>query len=199
MAKEFLKILQKILKKLKPKTQSILSKNIQNYWVYKLTIEQVSLIFESSNYSFFGLFNRSKKLAKFIEEYNRLFNLNSGDKELNTDIFILKLGVKRMKLRAMYNALLFGPGANAKKEFAEMFGHEFTGLKDFKLIVDEGNRLQDKIKMLQPGTKQNDKSITFNQLVIMVETSRGLPIDRNIKLYEFKKMYDIELTKWRKT
>ncbi len=105
-----------------------------------------------------------------------------------------------MKLRAMYNALVYTENCeNSKKEFAEMFGHEFAGLNDIKLIVDESNRIADKIKMLQPQPKQNDKSITFNQLVIIVETSRGLPIDRNIKLYEFKKMYDIELEKWRRT
>jgi len=36
-------------------------------------------------------------------------------------------------------------------------------------------------------------------LVIMVESSRGIPINRNTKLFEFKKMYDIELEKWHKT
>jgi hypothetical protein len=176
-------------------------KPIKKHWVYKLNVGQVSLLFESEDISCFGFFNRKKKLAQFTKEYNQLFNLQTGNKEINAELFVFKMALKRLKLRAMYSALLNSVDCeNSKREFAEMFGHEFAGVSDIQLIVDESNRLADKIKALRPQhTQSKEKSITFSQLVIIVETSRGLPIDRRTKLYEFKKMYEIELQKWHKT
>ena len=60
-----MKTLQKIKKKLEIKTQEILSESTQKRWVYKLSIEQVSLIFEANDLSCFGY---NKKNLEAIKE-----------------------------------------------------------------------------------------------------------------------------------
>jgi len=176
-----------------------LQKPIQKHWVYRLTIEDVSIIFESNDLSAFGLFFRVKKFNQFLKEYDSLFNKGGNDKQFNANLFLMKMYVKQMKLRAMYDALINSEGVNSRLEFAAMFGKEFEGVKDIQRIVNEVDRLSDKIKIMSNNTPEKKESITFNQLVIMVESSRNIPINRNTKLFEFKKMYDIELEKWHKT
>jgi len=99
----------------------------------------------------------------------------------------------------MYDALINSDGVNSRAEFKAMFGKEYEGIEDIKRIVNENERLRDKIKIMSQNATEKKESITFNQLVIMVESSRNIPINRNTKLFEFKKMYDIELQKWHKT
>jgi len=174
-------------------------KPIQKHWVYKLTIENVSIIFESNDLSCFGYFFRRLKFNKFLKEYDSLFNKGGNDKQFNANLFLMKMYVKQLKLRAMYDALINSDGVNSRVEFMSMFGKEFEGVEDIKRIVNEVDRLSDKIKIMSQNTPEKKESITFNQLVIMVESSRGLPINRETKLFEFKKMYDIELEKWHRT
>ncbi len=177
-------------------------KHTINYWVYKLTIEQVALIFENKDYSCFGLFFRQRKLSRFLDEYNRLFNKGAGNKELSLQFTVFKMYTKQMKLRAMYDSLIYSETAeNAKKEYKLLFGKDYEGVDDLNKLVSEANRLTEKIKLLErPQKETEDKnSIGFAQLVVIVESSRGIPIDRKIKLFEFKKMYEIELEKWHKT
>jgi len=156
------------------------------------------LIFESNDLSPFGLFFRVRKFNQFAKEYDSLFNKGSGDKEFNANLFLMKLYVKQLKLRAMYDALLNSEAVNSRAEFKLMFGKDFEGIEDIKRIVNENERLSDKIKIMSNVSPDKKESITFNQLVIMVESSRNIPINRNTKLFEFKKMYDIELEKWHK-
>ena len=180
-----------------------MSKPTTNYWVYKLTIEQVALIFENHDYSCFGLFFRKRKLSRFIDEYNRLFNKESGSKELSLQYTIFKMYTKQMKLRAMYDSLVYSETAeNAKREYFLLFGKQYEGIEDLNKLVSEANRLTDKIKLLERPPKnehENKNSIGFAQLVVIVESSRGVHIERKTKLFEFKKMYEIELEKWHRT
>jgi len=176
-----------------------LQKPIQKRWVYRLTIENVSIIFESNDLSCFGLFFRKQKFNQFLKEYDLLFNKGADDKQFNASLFLMKMYVKQLKLRAMYDALINSDAENSRAEFKLMFGKDFEGVEDIKRIVNENDRLSDKIRIMSQNAPDKKESITFNQLVIMVESSRGLPINRNTKLFEFKKMYDIELAKWHKT
>jgi hypothetical protein len=99
-----------------------------------------------------------------------------------------------MKLRAMYDALTSCEAKNSRIEFKNIFHKDFESIEDLKLLTNEANRLNDKMKIFTPDTIKKD-GISFVKLVIMIEDSRGKPIDRKIKLYEFKNMYDIELEK----
>jgi len=166
-------------------------------WVYRLTIEQVSLIFEANDLSCFG-FNSKKKNLEFIKEYNNLFNSKDDLSQLNANRFLLKLYVKHLKLRAMYRALIHCDAKNSKAEFKKLFNKDFEAVEDLDLIVNEAARLNDKMGMLKTPISNKD-GISFSQLVIIVETSRGVNISRATKLFEFYKMFKIELEKWHKT
>lgn len=193
---KFKKIIKKIFHS---STGESSQKPILKHWIYKLTIEDVSIIFESNDLSCFGLFFRGSKFNQFIKEYDSLFNKGASEKQFNANLFLMKMYVKQLKLRAMYDALINSDGVNSRAEYLEMFGKEFEGIEDIKRIVKENERLSDKIKIMSQNTPEKKESITFNQLVIVVESSRNIPINRKTKLYEFKKMYDIELEKWHKT
>jgi hypothetical protein len=192
-----MKILSQIRKKSKIRTQKTSLQPIQKHWVYKLSIEQVSLIFEAHDLSCFGR-NKAKKYIQFINEYNELFNSGSGVKEFNTDKLLLRWYTKLLKLNAMYNALTTCEAENSKAEFKNMFNKDFESIDDLNLITAESNRFNDKIEILKPlkPLKSTNDGIPFVKLVRIVEISRSINIDREIKLYEFYGMYKTELEKW---
>lgn len=186
---------KKIAKILNLKTQPIRSKSTTSDWAYKLSVRQVSLIFEVKNLKCFGLFGRLKKFKSFIVEYDKMFN-NKSDKNFDVELFRSKLYTKHLKFNAMYDSLLYCQGKNAKKEFLEMFGYEYNGVDDLNRIVKKNSFILDKLKMLMPVETKKQDGITFTQAVAYVEGSKELSIDRNMKLFEFKILYDIELKKW---
>lgn len=170
-------------------------RNTQSNWVYRLTVEQVSLIFEANDLKPFGLFFRGRKLEQFNSEYNQLFNKQNN--QLGNEISRLRLYLKHLKLMAMYDSLLYAKGENALFEFRTMFNSEYTKPEQLKLITDENTRILEKIQILTPKeTVKKENTITFNDLVLIIETSRNMAIDRKMKLWEFKKVYDLELKKW---
>lgn len=185
-----------MLKKSNQKTQKTSLQGTQKHWVFKLTIDQVSLIFEANDLSCFGRKAKQKHL-EFIKEYNEMFNSGSDNKQFDNAKFLLKLYTKHLKLRVMYHSLTTCAGENSAKEFKEIFGHEFKSIDDLKLLTDEAQRINDKMTILN-APKKDDKGVSFSKLINIVETSRGIPIDRNIKLFQFKEMYDTELEKWNK-
>lgn len=182
-------------KKSNQKTQKTSLQGTQKHWVYKLTIDQVSLIFEANDLSCFGR-DENKKYLEFIKEYNEMFNSGSDIKQFDTDKFLLRLYTKHLKLRIMYDSLTTCVGENSVKEFKEMFGHEFGDIDDLKLLTGEAERVNDKMKILSVSNKK--EGISFSKLVNIVEVSRGITIGRNIKLFQFKDMYDTEIEKWNK-
>jgi len=153
----------------------------------------VALIFEANYRKCFGILI-ARNFNQFIREYNQLFNPQNTN--LGNDFLRLKFYTKHLKLLAMYDSLLYANGENAKAEFIKMFGVEYTNPEQLKFITDENQRILDKLKMITPVEKKQDKGIGFGELVLIVESSRGMAIDRKMKLWEFKKIYDIELKKW---
>lgn len=188
-----LKKIRKKLAKLIPGNPSEITKG---RWVYKLTVEDVSLIFDVADLSCFG-FRKRKKHREFLAEYNNLFNPGSNDKQINIDRYRLKLQTKLMKLRAMYEALATSEAENSKAEFELMFGRRFSEVEDLKILTNESERIAHKIKTLL--IPQKDNGISFSQLVVIVETSRGIAISQKTKLFRFYEMYKLELEKWHKT
>lgn len=100
-----------------------------------------------------------------------------------------------MKLQMMYNSLLFYDGKNAKDEFYLLFGEKYEGLDQIKRITNENNRILDKLSIIGVPI-ENDNGISFSELIVIVENSRSIAIDREMKLIEFKQIYDLELKKW---
>ena len=141
--------------------------------------------------------NKEKRYTQFIKEYNELFNSDSGVKKFNTDKLLLRWYTKHLKLRAMYDALTSCDAENSKVEFNKIFHKEFESIDDLKLLTDEANRLNDKMKIFKPVEDKKD-GISFSKLILIIEDSRGIPISDNTKLFKFKEMYDIEIEKQNK-
>lgn len=95
----------------------------------------------------------------------------------------------------MYDSLTNCEGDNAKLEFKAMFHKDFETIEDLSRITKEADRLKSKMDILNEPVTDNKNGITFGRLFIIVEASRGIPIDREIKLFQFKELYDIELEK----
>lgn len=183
-----------MLKKLKIKTPFKSLKRTPKRWVYKLSIEQVALVFEAGDLS---CFDRKSDYPEFITQYNELFNAGDGKKKLNIDRFLLKLYIKHQKLRAMYDSLTTCDAPNARGEFELMFGMKYKSTDDLKLITDLAEQINQKMGGLKPHEAAKE-GVSFIELIRIVETSRGINIDRNIKLYEFYGMYQAEMEKWNK-
>ncbi|MCK5605271.1 hypothetical protein KAR91_25490 [Candidatus Pacearchaeota archaeon] len=190
-----MKILQKIKKRLGIKTQEIPSEPIQKPWAYKLTVGQVALIYEADDLGVFGM-DKEKKFEQFNIEFNDLFNNAFHKKQFNSDLVIQKMQLKMQKLRAMYDALSVCEAPNCREEFKLMFGHDFNLPDDLKLITDKYAFYGDKLPLLIPRNNEAKESMTFIDVVLLTEISRGLQIDRNILLYDFHRMYKTELKKW---
>ena len=181
-----------IKKRLKTKTAKILSQNTQNNWVYRASIRDAGILFETGKWQF-------GKYASilFKNEYNQLFNQAEINKEFNTHVDLLRLTNKVTELKAIYYALIYGDGANANKKYLEMFGKKFEGTEsDINRINDKAQFYIDKINHLQKVNQKSDKGITFNELIAIVENSRKIVIDRQMKVFEFYKIYELELKKW---
>ena len=159
-------------------------------WAYRLSIRDVSRYFETGK-----LFKFKLQENQFLNQYNRLFNSNEIKSHFNRDIQRLRLFNKFNLLRAVYNSFLSGAECvNSKEVFKETFGREweFTD-ENFELLRKKAKFFSDKLKDVP--VKQ-EEGITFSELIAMVENSRGIQIDRKMKLFEFHKIYELELKKW---
>ena len=168
-----------------------MSKNTQINWVYKCSIRDAEIFFET------GKFKYGKRAAvQFATQYNELFNKSEINSVFNKSIDSLRLINKINELRIIYSALLYADGKNAKKRFNEIFGREYTGVKeDFEAINHKIEFFADKLK---PLTKEEKKDgLTFPELIAIVENSRAIQIDREMKVFEFHRVYELELKKWK--
>jgi len=95
----------------------------------------------------------------------------------------------------MYDSLTTCDGENARIEFKAMFGKDFETIEDLERITKEADKLKTKINILTEPVSAKSEGISFNKLVIIIESSRGITIDTDIKLFQFKEMYDIEIEK----
>ena len=67
--------------------------------------------------------------------------------------------------------------------------------KKINAINDKAKFFIDKLKsQIKPETKNG---LTFSELVAIVENSRQIQIDREMKLFEFHRIYELELKKWK--
>lgn len=131
---------------------------------------------------------------RFIKKYNEFFNIKAQNNA--NDWFILKLrNLVNNLYPSLYYALIYDDSEEPKKIYKELFGKEPKTTEDLNKIVSEIGRLSDKLKIYDvPKDKQ--PSIDFSDLIPMIEQSRGISIDRNMTLYEFKKIHDLEVKKW---
>lgn len=179
---------------LEPRTQETLSQDIKFFWVYRVSIEQAVRVFASNDLTCFGRFRKEAKRDSFIREYNKLFNLRGDSKKFNSDKLLLRLCVKELKLRSMYQSIVSCSGDNARKSYRELFGKEYD--KDgLKLILSSYEKVKDQISIMSKPVVKKPESISLSRLIVIIEDSKSIPIDRNIKVFEFWEIYNNELKK----
>jgi hypothetical protein len=162
--------------------------------MYRFSIRQASEYFETG----FGFF-WEKNEREFINQYNELFNKKEIDAGFSREIQRLRLINKINLFRAAYNSLSTESEAEHSKEFfKQTFGKEWEYKREnYELINSKAEFFINKLQAIKPS--KSEDSITFSELVAIVESSRGIAIDREIKLFEFHKIYKQELKKWQQT
>lgn len=132
---------------------------------------------------------------KFEKKYNEFFNIKKENK-LADDWYVLRLrNTVNNYLPALYYGILYGNDDEIKERFKNKFGKYPETAEDLNMIVKEIDRLLDMLKVLDSQT-DNEDGIGFSELVALIENSRGIPINRDITLWDFKQIHDIEVKKW---
>jgi hypothetical protein len=172
------------------------------YNAYTIPIRNVSLLFETGDLRHLSKiwmpnFLLRGKYKRFIDYYNKWFN--NGDKkkfsQLADSWYTLKLRNKAVNLLPnLYYALVWTDDKEPKEIYKEIYGKYPETEQDYKRIIDEINKLNDMLSVIdKPKTEEG---VSFSDLIPLIELSReGIPIDRTITLFEFYKIYKSELSK----
>lgn len=170
------------------------------YNAHNIPIGRVSLLFETKNVRHLSKYWMPQFLLaliykRFEKKYDEFFNPAKGNK-LVGNWFELKLkNLVNNYLPAMYYSLIYGDSENSKRQFKERYGKYPESTDDLNRIVKDIEKILDQLKVIAFVPK-DENSITFSKLVALIENSRGIPISRNITLWDFKQIHDIEIEKW---
>jgi len=168
------------------------------YNAFNIPISNVSLLFKTQDLKYLSKIWLPRPIlawlySRFIIQYNIFFN--PSEKTKQQDWLLLRLENKANNIYpAMFYGLIYGDDKKTKELFKEYFGKYPETEADLDMIVAEIGRINDKLSFINPVSEK--EGIEFAKLVALIETSRGLPIDRSITLYEFYELYTIEIEKW---
>lgn len=173
---------------------------------HSITLNEVSVMFDREDPTVLRRFAWVPAAAcrryytRFMIEFSELFNRNEINDLLSDDILRFKIvNTALLYLPMLYNGLLFSSDERFRELFKEKFGKDYTAIEDLKVIITEIDRLKGKLKEL--GTPQQvveSKGVmSFERVIDFVEQIRDLPIDRNIRLFQFKELYDGAVAKAR--
>ena len=172
------------------------------YNAYNIPIYRVGLLYETKNVRHLSKYWMPNFLLaiiyiRFQKKYDEFFNIKSNN-GLVDDWHILKLkNMVNNYLPALYYSLIYGENDESKRQYKELFNKEPETTEDLNLIVDRINKIIDQLSIID--NKPEKENISFSKLVALIEGSRGIPIDRNITLWDFKQIHDIEIEKWQQS
>jgi hypothetical protein len=185
------------------------------YTKYTISLDRLSAMFETGNPR---LLKRSRLVPDFIAreayrrfmfQFNELFNAQEVESALSSDIMKAKIANKiNVLLPALYHGLMLAKmygiedkyTKDFRDEFRKMYNREFRDLSDLDFILQEIKRLGGKMKELyavlaQPV--QQARKISFEEIIAATEMILERPIDRSMKLYQFKYQYDLAMKRAR--
>lgn len=113
-----------------------------------------------------------------------------------TDMSKIKLYNRAYNL---YPALLMRLTARPDQQTFTMV-RQITGLKIFTLkdtdkLVSEIKRMKDKIREFLPDDYERRAEVSLEKVVAATESLLGFSIDRKIKMYQFKELYNMSIEK----
>ena len=171
---------------------------------YTITIERTSLYFETLDPSYLvflgfgGIVSRYAE-KRFIEKFNELFS-KEGQRVLTTDDDMKRLIFNRAYnlLPALHEGLKVGMQVKAKKSikkdlrvlfnlYKEEFGETFKG--DLEPLKTEIGRLRRKLRGFKIEEAPSEK-FDFEEIVVNTEMILNQHINRQLKLFQFKKYFD---------
>lgn len=167
---------------------------------YDITLNEVSLMFETSNPHLLCLkkyipdFLIARAFERFMVEFTEMFDQDEISNILTDDITKLKITNRIYNLyRPLYHMLLISNDQRFKDIYKKQFGRDYNGLKDLKVIISEIERLKGKYKELGTAQEklQGREMMSFEKIITTVEMILGRNIPGDLKLYQFKERYDL--------
>ena len=179
-------------------------------WVkskYELTIREVSLMFETedpriiSRWRWVPAFILNRYYAKFLLDFSEMFNAREVNNLIGEDIYRLKL-INRANniLYPVYIGLMLNDShPEFRRIFEDVMGRKYNSKDDLKLIIKEIERL--KSKLAEAGTAQDrvqgSEKMSFESVVANTEMMLERSLPRDMRLWEFKKQYDLAIARAR--
>lgn len=169
---------------------------------YTITLNHMSLMLELNDASMLCRIPNiparmaRRRFAKFMAQYEADF---AGSDNLRFRQEIARtMAWHKIKniLPLLYTGLLYNPSEYNQSIFEHYFGYipEVGDAVPLMRITDEIDRLSKRFKeMYNREAPEQQKSVSFEDIVLSVETILDRPIDRSLKLFQFKKYYDLSL------
>lgn len=173
---------------------------------YTLTIQDVSELFETENPRLLcrcwlpGFLVR-RIYTRFLVEFAEMFNGREVQGLIMDDIYRLKImnRVNNILWPMSMIILLNDTHPDFRKMYEEIMGRPYRSRDDIKLIIKEIERLKSKLEEAgSPMDKvQASSKLSFEQVIAHTEVMLDRSLDRNMKLYQFKKQYDLAIARAR--
>lgn len=173
---------------------------------HTMSLNQLSLMFETND---IGLIRRfrwvpvrlcRRPFERFMIEFSELFNRNEVNDLMSDDFLRFRIiTMASLSLPTLYRGLVMTDDPRFRAKYRERFGRDYTNLDDLKLILNEIGRLQGKLKEMGTPEKviEEKGKMSFEEIVTYVELMLEKPIDRTLKLYQFKSQYDAAIRRAR--
>lgn len=175
---------------------------------YTLSIQDVSVIFEKDSPRLISTvwlpgFILRRYYARFLMEFSEMFNGHQMESLLSDDIYRLKI-INRVNniLFPMYQGLALELFISReipefRKMYEEVMGRKYNGKEDLKAIIKEIERLKSKLAEVPAAEMvvSKNKKLSFEQVIANTEVILDRSLDRNMKLFQFKKQYDLAIAR----
>ena len=175
---------------------------------YTISLERLSTMIETRNrrliLRYYWLPVRVSRAVydDFLKEFSKIFNSEEIDFVVETTLDQMALSNKiQIYYPAIFTGLAYTPHPRFRELYKKEFGKEYRNTKDLDLIVKKIEFLSKKLREQRAIEQERDKGkrseggISFEKIITNVETVLERPIDRRMKLYQFKFAYDSAVEK----
>jgi hypothetical protein len=170
--------------------------------VYTMTLGQLSEMYETKNIKiikrtrFWIPSGVIKKVHKqFNDSLSKMFNQKAFDKWAELGKQTLFIMNKITMLNSLYQGLAITPFPEMLEYYKKTYKKDYKELSDLKPIATEIKRLHSRLKGMSIEQPVEAKQPSFETMVTAVEQIQGIPMDYNMKVYQFKHKYDKALLK----
>ena len=177
---------------------------------YNITLEEVSMMFETDNIKVLSKYSILPiKIIKpyhkhFMIIFSEMFNSKEIESLIEDDNTKLRI-IHRVYniLTPLYWLLLNYRFVSSEKKklfkdkYKEIMGRDYNSDEDLKLIIGEIKRLKEKLTDFNniPQKVIKNQKVSFEEVITYTENVLERTIDRRMKLFQFKREYDLAVKK----